>query len=85
MRRILLVLSVAALMAAMMAVGAGPILAAPAGPKPNNHNCGGTSSFESTLGPGGGRLVGKVVSGIAPSGDIPLFTHANCDTPPGER
>ena len=79
MRRILLVLAVAALVAVMMAVSQAAWAAdGPVGPTRNDHNCGGTSSFNS-IQDGGGQDFGTAVGGFASSGeDIPTFTAADC-------
>ncbi len=90
MRRLISVLSVVALMAALLALGSGVALAAEeprpgypppneqaVGPTENEHNCGGTSSFESTHTPQE-ILFGDAVSNYAPLGVIPLYTAANC-------
>jgi hypothetical protein len=69
MKRILLVLAVAALMAATMALG-GPAWAAVQG---DHHNCAG--AFTSSVAPGG--AVGQFASQTAPNG-ILSFDQANC-------
>ncbi len=63
MRRILLVLSVAALMAAMLAVGAGPVLAAA---EQNTHNCAGAlTSEQASSGFASHNQLGPDISGFA--------------------
>ncbi len=80
-----IVLTVALVMAAMMAVSqAAWAQDTPVGPTSNEHNaehiCGGTTSFN-TIESLGGAGLGTLVSGLASLGeDIPSETHANCDT-----
>jgi len=80
MRRTILLVTVAAVMAAMMALSG--VAWAAEGPTPNGHNCGGTSSFEGTHGPGGGEDFGTAVGDYASSGgSIPPLTVGNCESP----
>ena len=85
MRRILVVLTMAVVMAAIMVVMAAPALAQGEGPKPNPHNCGGTSSVETREQLGGGREFGEVVSDEAHDQNIDNLTHANCDRTPRQN
>jgi hypothetical protein len=76
MRRVLTVMAVALVMAAMMLSMSGLALAK--GPTPNAHNCGGTSSRE-TIDALGGRGFGQLVSATArESGGVSDYTNANC-------
>ena len=76
MRRLLLVVTVALVMAAMLLSMSGVALAQ--GPTPNAHNCGGTSS-RTTIDALGGRGTGQLVSATArESGGVSDFTNANC-------
>jgi len=78
MKRIIMILTVALVMAAMMLSLSGAALAQ--GPPANEHNCGGTSSVESIALEGSGQAFGQDVSGLADEyGGVSDFTLANCD------
>ena len=85
MRRILVVLTMALVMAAMMVVMAAPALAQGKGPEPNAHNCGGTSSFETRELLGGGKQFGDLVSDVAQLQLADNVTRANCENNSGQN
>ena len=85
MRRILVVLTMALVMAAMMVVMAAPALAQGKGPKPNAHNCGGTSSFETRELFGSGQAFGDLVSDVAQEQQADNVTQANCENNSGQN
>jgi hypothetical protein len=77
MKRVIMILTVALVMAAMMFSLSGAALAQ--GPTQNEHNCGGTSSVESIANEGSGQAFGQAVSGLAHEfGGVSDFTLANC-------
>jgi len=82
MKRIIMILTVALVMAAMMLSLSGAALAQvpPQGPPANEHNCGGTSSVESITLEGSGQAFGQAISFLAGEyGGVSDFTLANCD------
>ena len=85
MRRILVVLTMALVMAAMMVVMAAPALAQGKGPEPNPHNCGGTSSFETREFLGSGQAFGDLVSDVAQDQQVDNVTQANCNNNSGQN
>ncbi len=83
MKRIISVLAVAALMAVMMVASSMPLFAQGrgVGPTPNDHNCGGTSSFNSINDPeyDGGKDFGEFIGDFASSGeDVTTLLPSNC-------
>ncbi len=85
MKRILVVLTMALVMAAMIVVMAAPALAQGKGPEPNAHNCGGTSSFESRELLGSGQAFGDLVSDVAQQRQADNATQANCNNDSGQN
>ncbi len=83
MRRTIMLLTVAVMMAVMMVASSMPLFAQGRGegPTPNGHNCGGTSSFDSINDPeyDGGKDYGEFVGDYASSGeDVTSLLPANC-------
>ena len=84
MRRIIALVTVALVMAMMLALS-GAALAQGKGPEPNAHNCGGTSSFQTRELLGSGRAFGGVVSDVAQEQQADNVTGANCENNSGQN
>ena len=84
MRRIMLVVTVALVMALMLALS-GAALAQGKGPEPNAHNCGGAASFQTRELLGSGRAFGGLVSDVAQLQLADNVTQANCNLNSGRQ